>query len=120
LPTGDFGELKTYYISMQVNNNLANNIDLKIRLQNGTEDTRTVAGKATSIVDFLMQSKYQPDDIYIYSVLTGTTTDLVYLNNQTEINLQPTRARYTVVINTGGDSGKCPHSSIIVCAEGRR
>ena len=87
---------------MQVNNNLHKNIDIKIH--NGTEQTKTVAARTLTITDFLIQSRYQPDDIFVYGVLTGTT-DIVYLNNKPELTIQPSIARHTHIINTGGDSG---------------
>ena len=89
--------LRTYYISMQVNNNLHKNINIKIRLRNGTEQTKTVAARTSMITDFLIQSRYQPDDIFVYGVLTGTT-DIVYLNNKPELTIQPS---ITHIINTG-------------------
>ena len=103
-PIGELDNLRTYYISMQVNNNLDKNIDIKIRLHNGTEQTKTVAARTSMITDFLIQSRYQPDDIFVYGVLTGTT-DIVYLNNKPELTIQPSIARHTHIINTGGDSG---------------
>lgn len=102
--TGDLGALRTYYISLLVNNNLGINIDIRIRLNNGTEQTRTVASKATMVTDFLIQSRYQPDDAGVYGVLSGTT-DIVYLNGKPELSIQPTIARNTFTINTEGDSG---------------
>uniref|UniRef100_A0A7M5VBW7 Uncharacterized protein n=1 Tax=Clytia hemisphaerica TaxID=252671 RepID=A0A7M5VBW7_9CNID len=102
---GELDHLRTYYISMQVNNNLDKNIDIKIRLHNGTEQTKTVAARTSMITDFLIQSRYQPDDIFVYGVLTGTT-DIVYLNSKPELTIQPSIARHTHIINTGGDAGE--------------
>ena len=101
---GDLGQLRTYYVSLLVNNNLDKNIDIRIRLHNGTEQTRLVPGKSTMVTDFLIQSKYQPDDIGVYGVLPGTT-DIVYLNGKPELIIQPTVARNTFTIDTEGDSG---------------
>ena len=103
--SGKLGSLKTYYISMQINNNIDNNIDVNIRLSNGTDQTKTVASRASTIVDFLIQSRFQPNDVQVYAVQSGTT-NIVYLNEQPELSLQPSLARNTVIINTAGDSGK--------------
>ena len=99
------GQLRTYYISLLVNNNLDKNFDIRIRLHNGTEQTKLVPAKSTMVTDFLIQSKYQPDDVGVYGVLPGTT-EIVYLNGKPELIIQPTVARNTFTINTEGDSGK--------------
>lgn len=102
---GNSGEMKTYYISINVRNELDKNIDLKIRFSNGTDKSMTVESLGSLTVDHVMQSTIQPGDVDLYAVESGTVDQIVLLNNSPELNVTPTTTKNTLVVVAQGDSG---------------
>ena len=95
---------KTYYVSLQVKNLGSKEVTIVWRQDNKDKEI-SIPSSGQINTDVIMTASQKPYPIQ-FRAYEKETTNLIKLNDQDVLSLQPTEAKTPVVVTIKGDSGE--------------